>query len=47
MYDEWHGVCGLVVLSVGEVGVNYGGVNVFHSCLDFCVLLSTHSHGPC
>ena len=26
------------VLSVVEVCVGYGGVNVFHVCLDFCVV---------
>ena len=30
MYGEWYGVCDFVVLSV----VDYGGVNVFHVCLD-------------
>ena len=38
MYDEWYGVCDLVVLSVVEVSVDYGGVNVFHAFLDFCVV---------
>ena len=38
MYGEWHGVCDFVVLSVVEVCVDYGGVNVFHVCLDFCVI---------
>ena len=31
MYCEWYGVCDVVVLSVVEVCVDYGGVNV--SCL--------------
>ena len=35
MYGEWYGVCDLVVLSVVEVCVDYGGVNVFHVCLNF------------
>ena len=26
------------MLSVVEVCVDYGGVNVFHVCLDFCVV---------
>ena len=37
MYGEWYGVCDFVVLSVIEVCVDYGGVNVFHVCLEFCV----------
>ena len=37
MYCEWYGVCDFVVLSVVEVCVDYGGVNVFHVCLNFCV----------
>ena len=28
MYCEWYGVCDFVVLSVVEVGADYGGVNV-------------------
>ena len=32
---EWYGVCNFVVLSVVEVCVDYGGVNVFHVCLHF------------
>ena len=32
MYCEWYGV---VVLSVVEVCAEYGGVNVFHVCLNF------------
>ena len=31
MYREWYGICDFVVLSVVEVCVDYGGVNV--SCL--------------
>ena len=38
MYGEWYGVCDFVVLSVVEVCVDYGGVNVFYVCLDFCVV---------
>ena len=34
MYGEWYGVCDFVVLSV----VEYGGVNVFHVCLDFGIV---------
>ena len=30
MYGEWYGVCDFLVLPVGEVCVDYGGVNVFH-----------------
>ena len=26
------------MLSVGEVCADYGGVNVFHGCLNFCVV---------
>ena len=33
MYCELYGVCEFVVLSVVEVCVDYGGVNVFHVCL--------------
>ena len=40
MYGEWSGVCDFVVLSVLEVCVAYGGVNVFHVCLNFGVLYS-------
>ena len=32
--------CDFVVLSVVEVCVNYGAVNVFHICLDFGVVYS-------
>ena len=28
MYGEWYGVCDFVVLSVIEVCIDYGGVNV-------------------
>ena len=38
MYCEWYGVCDLVVLSVVEVCADYGGVNVFHVCLNFGVV---------
>ena len=33
MYGESYGVSDFVVLSVVEVCVDYGGVNVFHVCL--------------
>ena len=39
MYCEWYGVCDFVVLSVVEVCAVYGGVNVFHVCLNFGVSL--------
>ena len=35
MYCEWNDVCGFFVLSVVEVCADYGGVNVFHVCLNF------------
>ena len=35
MYCEWYRVCDFVVLSVVEVCADYGGVNVFHVCLNF------------
>ena len=35
MYCEWYGVCDIVALSVVEVCADYGGVNVFHVCLNF------------
>ena len=38
IYCEWYGVCDFVVLSVVEVCVDYGGVNVFHVCLNFGVV---------
>ena len=38
LYCEWYGVCDHVVLSVVEVCVDYGGVNVFHVCLNFGVV---------
>ena len=38
MYCEWYGVYEFVVLSVVEVGADYGGVNVFHVCLKFGVV---------
>ena len=33
MYCEWYGVCDFVVLSVVEVCVDYGAVNVFQFVL--------------
>ena len=38
MYCEWYGVCDFVVLSAVEVCADYGGVNVFHVCLNFGVV---------
>ena len=38
MYGEWYGVCDFVVLSVVDVYVDYGGVNVFLVCLNFGVV---------
>ena len=38
MYCEWYGVCDFVVLSVVGVCAGYGGVNVFHVCLNFGVV---------
>ena len=38
LYCEWYGFCDLVVLSVVEVCADYGGVNVFHVCLNFGVV---------
>ena len=38
MYCEWYGVCDFVVLSVVEVCADYGGVNMFHVCLNFGVV---------
>ena len=38
MYCAWYGVCDFVVLSVVEVCADYGGVNVFHVCLNFTVV---------
>ena len=38
MYGEWYDICDFVVLSVVEVCVDYGGVNVFHVCLNFGVV---------
>ena len=38
MYCEWYGVCDFVVLSVVEVCADYGGVNVFHVCLNLGVV---------
>ena len=40
IYIEWYGVCNFVVISVVEVLVDYGAVDVFHIyfhlCLDIC-----------
>ena len=33
MYGEWCGICDFV-----DVCVDYGGVNVFHVCLEFYVV---------
>ena len=38
MYCEWYGVCDFVLVSVVDVCADYGGVNVFHVCLDFGVV---------
>ena len=38
IYCEWYGVYEIVVLSVVEVCADYGGVNVFHVCLNFGVV---------
>ena len=38
IYCEWYGVCDFVVLSVVEVCADYGGVNLFHVCLNFGVV---------
>ena len=38
MYCEWYGVCNFVVLWVVKVCADYGGVNVFHVCLNFSVV---------
>ena len=38
MYGECYGVGDFVVLSFVEVCVDYGGVNVFHVCLNFGVV---------
>ena len=38
MYCEWYCVCEFVVLSVVEVCVDYGGVNLFHVCHNFGVV---------
>ena len=38
MYCEWYGVCDFVVLSVVEVCADYGGVHVFHVCLNFGIV---------
>ena len=38
IYDEWYGVCDFIVLSVVEVCVDYGGVNVFHVHHDFGIV---------
>ena len=38
MYCEWYGVCDFVVLSVVEICVDYGGVNLFHVCHNFGIV---------
>ena len=38
MYGEWYGVCDFVVLSIVKVCVDLGGVNVFHICLNVCIV---------
>ena len=38
LYCEWYGVSDFVVLSVVDVCADYGGVNVFHICLNFGVV---------
>ena len=39
LYFEWYGVCDFVVLSVVAVCADdYGGVNVFHVCVNSCVV---------
>ena len=38
MYGEWYGVCDFGELSVVGVCADYGGVNVFHVCLNFTVV---------
>ena len=38
MYGEWNGVCDFVVLLVVQVCADYGGVKVFHVCLNFGVV---------
>ena len=40
IYGEWYGVCDFIVLSVVETCVDYGGVNVFHDCLDFIIVVN-------
>ena len=40
MYGVWYDVCDFVVLSVVEVCAVYGGVNVFHVCINFDVVYS-------
>ena len=37
-YWEGYGVCDFVVVSVVEVGADYGGVNVFHVVLNFSIV---------
>ena len=39
MYCEWYGVCDFIVLPIVEVCADYGGVNVFHVCLNFGVIV--------
>ena len=39
MYGEWYRACDLIVLSVVEVCVDYGGVTVFYGvgiCVNVC-----------
>ena len=38
MYCEWYGVCDFDVLLVVDLYANYGGVNVFHVCLNVGVV---------
>ena len=38
IYGEWYDVCDFVVLSIVEVCVYNGGVNVFHVCLNLCIV---------
>ena len=38
MCCEWYGVCDFIVLSDVEVCADYGGVNVFHVCLNVGII---------
>ena len=38
MYFECYGVCNIVVFSLVEILVYYGGVYVFHVYFDLCVV---------